>query len=342
VKLSFCIPTYNHAEFLGPALDSIFSQITDDFEIVIVDGASTDTTQEVAESYRQRHRQIVYFRREQNCGVDPDIAKSIELAQGEYCWLVSSDDILPPGAIDRVLAEISSDCDVYLGGRAEGTMDMQIYLVNSWFNIKSARQWTFASDSDFADYLNSARSIACLFSYISVIIVRRASWLRGDDGTPFYGSCYAHAFRLWSSLARGLNMRLRIIDKPIVYCRMDNDKFAPLGLVRRYMLDFDGFGAIANAVFGDRPAVRSAFLRVIRREHGLLRLAKLRSACKDEAQWAAIRPRISGIGYRSLTLRAATIIGRSRFIISPLVALKRAAKRMLGDLRHKPQQSGKF
>ena len=49
--LSICIATYNRANFIGETLDSIILQLTEDVEVVIVDGASTDNTREVVESY---------------------------------------------------------------------------------------------------------------------------------------------------------------------------------------------------------------------------------------------------------------------------------------------------
>src|SRR5207253_1068183 len=54
VKISFCIPTYNHGRFLGAALESILAQAPEDFEIVIVDGASVDETPAVVAEYQRK------------------------------------------------------------------------------------------------------------------------------------------------------------------------------------------------------------------------------------------------------------------------------------------------
>ena len=47
IRLSVCIPTYNFGEFIGETLESIVGQATDEVDIIIVDGASTDNTEQV-------------------------------------------------------------------------------------------------------------------------------------------------------------------------------------------------------------------------------------------------------------------------------------------------------
>src|ERR1700733_7939997 len=98
IKLSICIPTYNRAAFIGKTLESILSQVNESIEIVVMDGASTDDTSEVVASYQSRFKNLVYYRGSTNLGVDRDMATSVELARGAYCWLMSSDDLVKPGA----------------------------------------------------------------------------------------------------------------------------------------------------------------------------------------------------------------------------------------------------
>jgi len=93
-KLSICIPTYNRADYIGETLSSIISQSGDDIEIVIVDGASTDNTEGVVNEFQGRFENIHYHREKKNNGVDADLAKSVALAQGEYCWLMLSEFVM--------------------------------------------------------------------------------------------------------------------------------------------------------------------------------------------------------------------------------------------------------
>src|SRR5260370_25638719 len=114
IKLSVCIPTYNRAAFIGETVESILSQTDGSVEVVVVDGASTDGTPEVVASFQKRFANLIYYRGTENLGVDRDMATSVELATGEYCWLMSSDDLVKPGAVSEVLDEIKSRADIYL------------------------------------------------------------------------------------------------------------------------------------------------------------------------------------------------------------------------------------
>lgn len=98
-RLSLCIPTFNRAAFIGETLESIIAQATDDVEIVVVDGASTDGTEEVIRIFQKRFPRLRYHRGDRNMGVERDTQKAVELAEGNYCWLMCSDDVLKPGAI---------------------------------------------------------------------------------------------------------------------------------------------------------------------------------------------------------------------------------------------------
>ena len=56
-RLSICIATYNRASCIGETLRSIIPQITEEVEIVVVDGASTDNTCNVVKSYMEMCQQ---------------------------------------------------------------------------------------------------------------------------------------------------------------------------------------------------------------------------------------------------------------------------------------------
>ena len=82
IKLSICIATFNRAAFIGATLDSIISQATEEVEIVVVDGASSDNTSQVMDEYKRRFPRLRYFRQETNGGIDVDYSKTVEFARG--------------------------------------------------------------------------------------------------------------------------------------------------------------------------------------------------------------------------------------------------------------------
>ena len=84
IRLSICISTLNRGALLGETLESIIPQLTDEVELLILDGASTDNTQEVVASFAARCSRLRYVRLETGEGFDEKYCRLGELAAGEY------------------------------------------------------------------------------------------------------------------------------------------------------------------------------------------------------------------------------------------------------------------
>jgi abequosyltransferase len=107
--LSICIPTHDgRATVLAELLDSIGGQARPGLEVTVSDNASEDGVAKVVESFRERYGvPTVYGRTDPEVSVGPNLVRSIELASGEYCWPVGSDDHLAPEAVETVFALLS-------------------------------------------------------------------------------------------------------------------------------------------------------------------------------------------------------------------------------------------
>ena len=89
--ISVLVPTYNQAPYLGEALDSILAQSFPDWEAVVVNDGSTDSTAEVLEVYGAKDPRFTIINKE-NGGVASALNLALQHAKGEWiCWL-SSDD----------------------------------------------------------------------------------------------------------------------------------------------------------------------------------------------------------------------------------------------------------
>jgi len=103
--VSICIPQYNRIDFLKINLKKIEDQDYTDIEIIISDDASSDNTQEEIREIKKYYKfPIKYFRFEKNQGYDRNLRKSLELATGNYCFILGNDDTLSdPGALKRLV-----------------------------------------------------------------------------------------------------------------------------------------------------------------------------------------------------------------------------------------------
>ncbi len=95
MKISICIPQFNRIEYLIKSLDELQDQSYSDFEVVISDDCSQDdTTNQIKEYLKFSKYPITYFRFNQNQGYDRNLRKSLELAVGDYCFILGNDDTL--------------------------------------------------------------------------------------------------------------------------------------------------------------------------------------------------------------------------------------------------------
>ena len=111
-NISVCIPTYNREHFLKETLDSVFAQTYRDFEVVIVDDGSTDSTKQM---FEKNGYNVRYYWQE-NTGDANARNKLIELASGKYISFLDSDDLLYPDALEKmaeVMPQGSEDVVVY-------------------------------------------------------------------------------------------------------------------------------------------------------------------------------------------------------------------------------------
>ena len=91
--LSVALITYNHEKYIRQALDSILIQKTDfDFEIIIGDDFSTDSTPDICKEYAAKHSNIIYEKYTINQGISNNWRKTIERCQSKYIALIEGDD----------------------------------------------------------------------------------------------------------------------------------------------------------------------------------------------------------------------------------------------------------
>ena len=98
-KISIVMPTYNRADsFFRAAIESALNQTYKNFELIIIDDASTDNTSKLVNSFNDKR--IVYFQSDHNHGEYWATNYGIILAKGKYLTWLHSDDILPTNSLE--------------------------------------------------------------------------------------------------------------------------------------------------------------------------------------------------------------------------------------------------
>lgn len=105
--LTVFTPTYNRQATLGRLYNSLLEQTSYDFEWLIVDDGSTDTTESVVSEYVDNGKFTVRYIKKENGGKHTAYNMALLLAQGDYFFCVDSDDLLPCDAVASILESAS-------------------------------------------------------------------------------------------------------------------------------------------------------------------------------------------------------------------------------------------
>ena len=100
--VSICVPTYNSSAWLRETIESALGQSFTDFELVISDNASADSTLEILHSYRDSRIRLEPS--ERNIGLTLNHNRLIRLSKGRYVKFLHADDALAPTCLEEMVA----------------------------------------------------------------------------------------------------------------------------------------------------------------------------------------------------------------------------------------------
>ena len=102
-KVSVIVPNYNHAPYLSQRIESILGQTYNDLELLILDDASTDNSQQILTRYYDRPQVRVLVNNTNSGSAFAQWNRGIALAMGEYVWIAESDDSADPQFLERLV-----------------------------------------------------------------------------------------------------------------------------------------------------------------------------------------------------------------------------------------------
>lgn len=212
ISLSICIATLNRGAFIGATLDSIISQANDDIELVIVDGASTDNTEEIVRLYQKKFSKLRYVRLSVKGGVDQDYCRAVELAKGEYCWLFTDDDILKPGAIQAVMDAIQYGYGLILVNAEVKDTTLSHTLEDRMLHFMNNRTY---QTRDFERFFVD---VANYLSFIGCVVIKRSLW-KEREKEQYFGTVFVHVGVIFQQT---FNDNIMVLVEPLISIRYGN------------------------------------------------------------------------------------------------------------------------
>lgn len=141
--ISIIVPIYNAENYLKSCLDSVLSQTFKDFEVLMVNDGSTDSSATICQTYAEHDSRFRYFEKE-NGGLSDARNYGLDRAQGAYITFLDADDFLFENYLEKLYqASLLSDSDILIGGycRFDGS---DFYFYNDHFKSESLISFTSA------------------------------------------------------------------------------------------------------------------------------------------------------------------------------------------------------
>src|SRR5581483_3397166 len=105
VSINLCC--YNSEAFLQATLESISRQTFRDWELIVIDDGSVDSTGAIVQRFRERDPRIIYHR-QQNAGLGAARNAAIERSSGKYIALIDHDDLWLPAKLEQQVRQMAS------------------------------------------------------------------------------------------------------------------------------------------------------------------------------------------------------------------------------------------
>ncbi|WNH11623.1 glycosyltransferase family 2 protein [Thalassobellus suaedae] len=142
-KVSIIIPNYNHALFLQERLDSVFNQTFQDFEVILLDDASTDGSVDLLNQYKDHPKVSHVVMNNENSGSPfKQWQRGIELAKGDYIWIAESDDYCELNFLESLLLFLKDEETVlaYCATKHFDEIQKSVYL-DKWASQLDKVRW---------------------------------------------------------------------------------------------------------------------------------------------------------------------------------------------------------
>lgn len=125
--ISVIMPAYNTEKYIGAAIESILQQTFEDFELIIIDDASTDQTYDIMCSYHDNR--IIRMRNHINLGVAACVNKGMSIASSEYIARMDSDDISMPDRFQKQIEFMDANPNLGISGTHMAVIDNEGQLI---------------------------------------------------------------------------------------------------------------------------------------------------------------------------------------------------------------------
>lgn len=216
--VSVIVPNYNHARFLRERIESILGQTVQDFELILLDDASTDESREILREYGSDSRVHLEFNEENSGSTFKQWNKGVEMARGQYVWIAESDDYADPKFLQRLMALLDRGPDVAFTycrswrvdeeGRLDGFGDDYVVF---WDSRTPTKDFCMEGREVCREYL----CVTNVIPNASAVVFRKDAYDQVGGADETLRLC--GDWKLWAAMA--LEGKVAYLSEPLNYFR---------------------------------------------------------------------------------------------------------------------------
>ena len=177
--VSVIVPNYNHAPYLQERLDSIRNQTFQDFELIVLDDASTDDSVQIIKACLAGY-DYQLIQNEQNSGSTfKQWDKGVSFAKGKYIWMAESDDVAEPTLLEKLVSSMEGTDSALAYCQSLGIDENSTVIseIKGWTDGYSRHLWSnnFSMDGNF--FCIQYMAIKCVIPNASAVLFRRDCYI---------------------------------------------------------------------------------------------------------------------------------------------------------------------
>lgn len=203
MRFSVIVPLYNKAKYINKALESLFSQTYGDYEIIVIDDGSTDTSFQVVSQLAVSHNACRVVRQE-NAGVAMARNRGVELAKGEYICFLDADDWWEPSFLEE-MENLIIECP------NAGLYGTGFYIVRNGKRRIAPIGVEKGFEKGYINYCQTYARTLCMPVTSSSVAIPRGEYIA--SGGFKRGITLGEDFDLWIRLA--LKNKVALVNKPL-------------------------------------------------------------------------------------------------------------------------------
>lgn len=179
ISFSVIVVTYNHAPYLEERIASVMAQTYPHFEVIFVDDASTDGSQEIIERYRHHEKVSHLLLSKTNNGYQShNWQQAIEMAANDWIWIAEGDDVADPQFLEKAAEALSNGekalfyTDAYKleEGKPKSASLLYSNIKDKFFQT---RHWSSNYKGEGKTEINAFHKYVCIVNNVSAAIIPR-------------------------------------------------------------------------------------------------------------------------------------------------------------------------